>query len=96
MHWLYLFAAAICILVASRVGFWLALILVVLALALMLAWILGWLSSRVASGSRSETQLISPEELRLLREQAEARKAAAASTAAPAANPLSSDGESAS
>jgi hypothetical protein len=39
---------------------------------------LGWVNSRVSSSSRNEMQILSPEELRLLREQAEARKAAAA------------------
>jgi len=45
-------------------------------LGLMIAWMLGWLNSRVSRNSRDEMHIISPEELRLLREQAEARKAA--------------------
>ena len=93
MHWIYLVAAVICILVASKVGTVLALLLVLAALGLMLAWILGVLSARVAAGARSEMSIISPEELRVLREQAEARKpagdaapSAPASPTPPAAN----------
>lgn len=86
MHWFYLVAAIVCFAVASKVGLLWSLLLVLAALGLMLAWILGWLSARVAASSRSEMSIISPEELRALREQAEARKAAAdaAQAAAPA------------
>ena len=83
MHWLYFLAASFCLLIASR-GFtpgWLVVLLILAALGLFLAWMLGWVNSRVSSSARNEMQILSPEELRLLREQAEARKAAAAQKA---------------
>jgi len=78
MHWFYFMGSLLCVLLASRAWtpWWLVVFLVIAALGLLLAWMLGWIASRVSSGSRSEMQIISPEELRLLREQAEARKAA--------------------
>lgn len=77
MHWLYFLAASFCLLIASRAPFWLAALLILAALGLFLAWMLTWVNSRVSSNARSELQILSPEELRLLREQAQARKAAA-------------------
>jgi len=44
---------------------------------LLVAWILGWLASRISQGARDDTSMISPEELRQLLQQAEARKNAA-------------------
>lgn len=80
MHWLYFLGSVICVLLASRAWTpgWLVVLLVLAALGLLLAWMLAWLASRVSTGARSETHIISPEELRLMIEQAEARKAAAA------------------
>ena len=45
------------------------------ALGLLLAWVLGLLAQRVGSRSRDEAMLLDPQELRRLREQAEARRA---------------------
>ncbi|GAB3746533.1 hypothetical protein GCM10028795_08070 [Lysobacter olei] len=47
------------------------------ALGLILAWVMALLAQRIDSRSRSEHAMIDPEELRRMREQAEARKAAA-------------------
>lgn len=94
MHWIYLVAAVVCLLVAAKAGTALALLLVLAALGLMLAWILGLLSARVAAGARNEMSIISPEELRALREQAEARKAAgdaSATTGEAPAPPAAND-----
>jgi hypothetical protein len=46
-----------------------------IALGLLVAWAMGLLAQRVGSRSRDESMLIDPQELRRLREQAEARRA---------------------
>ena len=51
------------------------------ALGLLLAWVLGLLAQRVGSRSRDDSALLDPAELRRLREQAEARRAAASGSA---------------
>ena len=48
------------------------------ALVLLSAWIVGWLSQRVGSRTRDESQLVDPVELHRLREQAQARREQAA------------------
>jgi hypothetical protein len=79
MHWLYLLAALACFGLAMRTGIptWAVLGLIVTALGLLVAWMLGWMASRLAGVSRNDAQMISVEDLRRLREQAEARKQAA-------------------
>ena len=79
MHWLYLFIAMALLLAASKASGWLVVVLVLASLVGFIAWMLGWVSTRISSGARNDTQIISPEEMRRLREQAEARKAAAQS-----------------
>lgn len=79
MHWLYLFIAMALLLAASKASGWLVVILVPAALVGFIAWMLGWVSTRISSGARNDTQIISPDELRRLREQAEARRAGAQS-----------------
>ena len=66
-------------LAASKAAGWLVLLLLAASLVLFVAWMLGWVSTRISSGARNDSQIISPEELRRLREQAEARKNAAQS-----------------
>jgi hypothetical protein len=85
MHWLYLLFALLFLAMAmkSSAPGWLVVLLVFASLGLFLAWMLGWVSSRISHGSRDDTSMISPEELRRLREQAEARKNAASNPAAP-------------
>jgi hypothetical protein len=80
MHWLYLVVSIVFIVIASRASTpgWLVVVLVLGSLGLFVGWMLGWMSSRVSSASRDDVQMLSPDELRHLREQAEARKAAAA------------------
>ena len=75
MAWVYLLLAIGALAVAfktSSVGL-MALCLLV-ALGLILAWVMGLLAQRIDSRSRSEHAMIDPDELRRLREQAEARK----------------------
>lgn len=78
MHWLYLVIALALLAVAMKASGWLVVLLVLASAVAFIAWMLGWVSSRISSGARNDTQILSPEELRRLREQAEARRAAAA------------------
>ena len=79
MAWLFLllgFGALWVAFTASSPGL-LALALVA-ALVLFIAFVLKMASDRIGSRSRDEHLMLDPEELRRLREQAEARKLAAA------------------
>jgi hypothetical protein len=87
MHWLYLLIAIALMLAASKAAGWLVLLLLAGSLVLFIAWMLGWVSTRISSGARNDSQIISPEDLRRLREQAEARKSAAQSQSASQSNP---------
>jgi predicted PurR-regulated permease PerM len=78
MHWLYLLASIACLALAMvrtmpTLG---VLVFLAGALGFMVAWVLGWLSSRISSQSRDISHILGPEELRVMREQAEARKRA--------------------
>jgi hypothetical protein len=85
MHWLYLVVAAVFIVIASLKATpgWLVVVLILGSLGLFIAWMLGLMASRLSGTARSEMQILSPEELRAMREQAEARKAAAAAPPPP-------------
>lgn len=74
MHWFYLLLAVGLMLAAAKASGWLVVILLIASLVLFVAWMLGWVSTRISSGARNDAQIISPEELRRLREQAQARK----------------------
>lgn len=83
MHWLYLLGSLLCFALTLKASLptWVVLLLLLLALGLMVAWMLGWMASRMAGVARNEVHIVTPEELRRLREQAEARKAAQSDTA---------------
>ena len=83
MHWLYLVIAIALLAVAMKASGWLVVLLVLASLVAFIAWMLGWVSSRISSGARNDAQILSPEELRRLREQAEARRAAAQQSTTP-------------
>lgn len=85
MHWMYLLAALACLgLAMVRTMPTLGVLVCLLgSLGFMLAWILGWVSSRISSRSRDVSYIMSGEELKRLREQAEARKQSEAGQAAP-------------
>ena len=83
MHWVYLIIALVLLAVAMKASGWLVVLLVLASLVAFIAWMLGWVSSRISSGARNDTQILSPEELRRLREQAEARRAAAQQSTPP-------------
>ena len=78
MHWLYLLGSIACLGLAMMRWMPTFGVLVMLAgsLALLVAFLLGWLNSRISSSSRDASHIMTADELRLLREQAEARKAA--------------------
>jgi ABC-type transport system involved in cytochrome bd biosynthesis fused ATPase/permease subunit len=78
MHWLYLILSLALFGGAYKASGWWVLLLLLGSLVAFVAWMLGWLSARISSGARSEMQILSPEELQQLREQAAARKAASA------------------
>jgi hypothetical protein len=78
MHWLYLLASLVSLALAMvrsmpTIG---VLFFLACALGFMIAWILGWMSSRIASQTRDVGHIMSPDELRRLREQAEANRRA--------------------
>ncbi|KFN43794.1 hypothetical protein [Arenimonas oryziterrae] len=76
MHWIYLLIAAILMFAAmmARLPGWLVFLMMLGSLVAAIAWIVGWMSARISSGARSEVHILSPDELRVLREQAEARR----------------------
>ena len=55
------------------------------ALVLLVLWVMGLLAQRVGSQARDDMMLIDPLELRRLREQAEARRAASGTPTEPPA-----------
>jgi membrane protein implicated in regulation of membrane protease activity len=78
MPWLFLLLALAAFAVAFFVTSpWLALLSSLVALGFLVAWVVGMFARRVDSRSRDETLMLDPDELRRLREQAEARKLAA-------------------
>lgn len=87
MHWLFLllgFAAMAVAFKTTSTG--LMAFSLIAALVLFVLWLAGLYSARMAGSSRDASMMIDPAELRRLREQAEARKAAAASDTSPDAD----------
>lgn len=79
MSWLYLLIAVAAFVFAFySPSVPLAVLSLLVALGFMIAWIMGLLAQRIGSQSRSDTMILDPMELRRMREQAEARRAAAA------------------
>ena len=78
MSWVFLLLAIAAFVVAFKTtSIALAALCLLAALGLLLAWVLGLMAQRVGSRSRDDSALLDPAELRRLREQAEARRAAA-------------------
>ena len=78
MHWLFLLLAIAAMAFAfltTSMGVLLGCLLA--ALVLFVLWVLGLYQSRVAGSGRYDILMIDPNELRRLREQAQARKDAA-------------------
>jgi hypothetical protein len=79
MSWVFLLLAIAALVVAFKTtSIALAALCLLAALGLLLAWVLGLMAQRVGSRSRDDSALLDPAELRRLREQAEARRAAEA------------------
>ncbi|MEO8001349.1 MAG: hypothetical protein ABI644_05690 [Arenimonas sp.] len=78
MPWILLLLALICfsITFSPSVPLALTVILLLAALGFLLAGVLNFMSERMQSNSRDDSKMISPEDLRMMREQAAARKAA--------------------
>jgi uncharacterized protein HemX len=88
MPWLFLLLALAAFAVAFNTSSMaLAVVCLLAALGLMVAWVMGLLAQRVGSQSRDDSQMLDPQELRRLREQAEARRAATAASPPPPENP---------
>ncbi|MCA1714492.1 MAG: hypothetical protein LC715_05020 [Gammaproteobacteria bacterium] len=78
MPWLFLLLAIAAFAVAFlTTSVALAALCLLAALGLLVAWVMGLLAQRVGSRSRDEATMLDPQELRRLREQAEARRAIA-------------------
>lgn len=85
MHWLYLLLAFVAMVVAIKTTSTGLMVLCMLAaLVLLVLWLAGLYATRMAGRSRDPSTMIDPAELRRLREQAEARKAAASDAEPPA------------
>ncbi|MGN6512972.1 MAG: hypothetical protein ACTHKZ_05280 [Lysobacteraceae bacterium] len=79
MPWIYLLLSAVAFVIGFRTSSTLLMVvMLLLALGLLCAFALGLLAQRIGSRSRDESAMLDPAELRRLREQAEARRAAAA------------------
>ena len=78
MPWILLLIAAACFGFTLTKGLptLLTVIFILAALGFMFASILSFMAARLESSRRDDSKMISPEELRMMREQAAARKAA--------------------
>jgi len=80
MPWLFLVLAVVALIIAFKTTSLALLALCLLAsLALIAAWVMALLAERVGRRARDADVMLNPAELRRLQEQAEARRAAAAS-----------------
>ena len=82
MPWLFLLLALGALAVAFQTtSMALMAISLLVALGGLVAWVMGLLSQRIGSQSRDDSLMLDPAELRRLREEAEARRAAASAQA---------------
>lgn len=84
MSWLYLLLAIAAFAVAFKTASTALMVITLLVgFALLVAWLMGILAARLESRSGNPAMIVDPVELHRLREQAEARRAAAANGAEP-------------
>ncbi len=84
MPWLFLLLGLVAMVVAMKTSSMLLMVISLLAaLVFLVLWAYGWYASRVVGVSRDESLMLDPDELRRLREQAEARKLAGQSPSEP-------------
>ncbi|MGO1540023.1 MAG: hypothetical protein ACTHZI_04040 [Luteimonas sp.] len=77
MPWLFLLLAIAAFAIAmTTASMALAVICILGGLALLVIWVMGLVAQRVGNQTRDDTMMIDPQELRRLREQAEARRTA--------------------
>ncbi|GAB6195846.1 hypothetical protein [Lysobacter xanthus] len=82
MSWLYLLLAIAALAIAFKTASTALMVIALFAACgLVLAWLMGLLAARVESRSSDLSMVIDPVELNRLREQAEARRAAATAQA---------------
>jgi hypothetical protein len=76
MHWLYLLLAigSFGLTMMAGVPGFVVVLLLLLALGFLIAFVFSFMASRLDGRQRDETQIISPDELRRMREMAQARK----------------------
>ena len=88
MPWLFLLLALGAVVIAfTTTSVALAAIALLLSLVFVVIGVMGLLAQRVGSQSRNEAMMVDPAELRRLREQADARRAAAATPVEDASRP---------
>ena len=77
MPWIFFALAFACfgLAIMANLPFLLIVILLLAALGFILAAVMNILAARLESNSRDDSKIISPEELRMMREQTAARKA---------------------
>lgn len=87
MPWLFLLLAIAAFAIAmTTTSMGLAVTCILAGLVLLVIWVMGLFAQRVGSQARDDAMMIDPQELRRMREQAEARRAAAsADDASPGA-----------
>lgn len=86
MPWLFLLLALAAFAIAMTTSSMaLAVACILAALALLVVWIMGLMAQRVGTRARDEAMMIDPEELRRLREQAEARRTSGSAPAGESA-----------
>ena len=79
MPWLFLLLAVAAFAVALNASSMvLAVLCLLVALAATVAWVLGLLAQRVGNQARDDSMMLDPVELKRLREEADARRVAAA------------------
>lgn len=84
MYWLFLLLAIAAFAVAFKTtSVALAAVCLLVALGLLVAWVMGLLAQRVGNSTRDDALMLDPNELRRLREEAEARRAAHPASSEP-------------
>lgn len=84
MSWLFLLLAIAAFAVAFKTSsVALAALCLLAALGLLVAWVMGLLAQRVGNSTRDDALMLDPQELRRLREQADARRIVDADPAEP-------------
>ena len=84
MPWLFLLLAIAAFAIAmTTASMALAVVCILGGLALLVIWVMGLVAQRVGNQTRDDVMMIDPQELRRLREQAEARRDAATADDAP-------------